>query len=83
MIDDTAGVEVGEHVLVVLGADHPHDLVGLEQGVGHDVLVGDHALGQAEDGHLALGLAAPDLHLVVRQLKAGHAVHAVQGGAEF
>ena len=83
MVDDTARVEVGKDMLVVLSANHPHDLVGLQQGVGHDVLVGDHTLGQTEDCYLALGLAAPDLHLVVRQLKAGHAVHAVKGGAEF
>ena len=83
MIDDTAGVEVGEHVLVVLGAHHPHDLVGLEQGVGHDVLVGHHALSEAEDGHLALRLTAPDLHLVVYKLEAGHTVHTVQSGAQL
>ena len=83
MIDDTAGVEVGEHMLVVLSAHHPHDLVGLEQGVGHNVLVGDHTLGQTEDGHLALGLATPDLHLVVTQLQAGHTMHTVQSCPQF
>ena len=83
MIDDTAGVEVGEHVLVVLCAHHPHDLMSLEQGVGHNVLVSDHTLGETEDGHLALGLTTPDLHLVIRQLETGHTVYTVQSSAQL
>ena len=53
------------------------------QVVADDVLVGDDTVGEAEDSHLALGLATPDLHLVVTQLQAGHTMHTVQSCPQF
>ena len=70
-------------MVVVLSGHHLHDLMGLQQGVSDNVLVGDHTVCQAENGHLALGLATPDLHLVVTQLQAGHTVYTVQSCPQF
>ena len=63
LVDDTAGVEVGEDVLVVFGADHLHHLMGVQERVSHDVLARDHTLSQTEHCHLTLGLSTPDLNL--------------------
>ena len=83
LVDNTAWVEIGEDVLVVLSGDHLHHLMGLQEGVGHNVLVGDNTVLQTEDGHLTLGLATPDLHLVIRKLETCHTVDTVKGCSQL
>ena len=98
LIDHTAGVKAGEDQLVVLRGGHLPDLLTVEERVADDVLVGHHAVSEAEHRHLALQssrlaphnkvalpylrLSTPDLDPVVTEVEAGHAVGGV-GGAQL